>query len=90
MSKSTEVAILSRIIEPTEANLPGELARQILQWRFSEQDKLRMQELLVKAKKGVLTKSEKEEAEHYERIGHFLSILKSKARASMTKRSQVS
>ncbi len=63
--------------------LPVRVARIILQWEFAESDRLRMHDLLEKAKAGTLTRSEKAEADNYERIGHFLSILKSKARASL-------
>ena len=45
-----------------------------------------MHELLEKAKAGTLTRAERIQAENYERVGHFLSILKSKARISLKAR----
>ena len=83
MTPPSEVAILSRIIEPDKPKLPLALARQVLQWKFPQEDRQRMLILLEKAKKNRLTLAEKIEAERYERIGHFLSILKSKARISL-------
>jgi hypothetical protein len=83
MSARTQSAIMSRIIEPDKAELPASVARVFLGWRFSADDRERMQELLKKAKAGKLTRSEKDEAENYERVGHLLSILKLKARASL-------
>ena len=45
-----------------------------------------MRELLEKAKARRLTPRERAEAENYERVGHFLSILKSKAHTSLSAR----
>ena len=83
MTTDTEAAILTRIIEPDKPRLPAGVARVILQWEFSDTDRRRMHELLDKAKAGKLTRREKEEADRYERVGCFLSILKSKARISL-------
>lgn len=83
MSKDSEAAILSRIIEPAKPELPAQVARLILQWEFSSDDCQRMRDLLVRAKAGKLTGTEKIEAANYERVGHLLSILKSKARTSL-------
>jgi hypothetical protein len=83
MTADTESTILSRIIAPDEPTLPPDLARLILQWEFPEADRRRMHVLLDKAKEGTLTAAEKREAETYERVGHFLSLLKSKARVAL-------
>jgi hypothetical protein len=83
MPTATESAILSRIIEPDQPALPAPVARLILEWRFALDDRRRMHELLEKAKDGTLTRSERTEAETYERVGNMLSILKSKARRSL-------
>jgi phage gp29-like protein len=42
-----------------------------------------MRELLAKAKKGTLTANEEVEMDNYERVGHMLSLMKSKARRSL-------
>ena len=83
MVARSDAAIMSRIIEPDKPELPAKVARMVLQWRFSEEDRSRMRELIEKAKTGKLTRAEKTEAESYERVGHLLSILKSKARKSL-------
>jgi hypothetical protein len=90
MTGASEVAILSRIIEPDKPELSAQVARIILRWRFSDADRRRMHDLLDKAKAGKLTKSEKLQAESYERVGHILSILKSKARRSLKARNGAS
>jgi hypothetical protein len=83
MPTATESDILSRIIKPNEPALPAPVARLILEWRFTDDDRQRMHALLEKANDGTLTRSEKSEAETYERVGNLLSILKSKARRSL-------
>ncbi len=83
MTAASEAAILSRVIERDEPRLPAGLARLILRWEFPDPDRRRMHELLEKAKSKRLTPRERAEAENYERVGHFLSILKSKARTSL-------
>lgn len=42
-----------------------------------------MRELLAKAQQGILTAAEDAEMQSYERVGHLLSIWKSKARKSL-------
>jgi hypothetical protein len=83
MLPGSEAAILSRIIEPDKPELPVQVARLFLRWKFSEADRQRMTDLVQKAKAGKLTRAEKAAAENYERVGHLLSILKSKARLSL-------
>jgi len=39
--------------------------------------------LLAKAKEGTLTANEEVEMDNYERVGHMLSLMKSKARRSL-------
>ncbi|MFL5241335.1 MAG: hypothetical protein ACJ8FY_04450 [Gemmataceae bacterium] len=90
MTAVSEAAILSRVIEPDRSELPGPVAEVILRWKFSEEDRRRMHDLLEKAKAGKLTRREKDEAEKYERVGHFLSIFQSKARISLKTRNRVS
>ncbi len=83
MSAVSEAEILSRIIEPDKPALSLELARMVLQWDFPGEDRRRMHELLEKAKAGNLSAEEKAQAENYERVGHLISMLKAKARASL-------
>ncbi|WP_165075383.1 hypothetical protein [Paludisphaera rhizosphaerae] len=80
---TSEAAIFGRILQPEEATLNAAAARAILALDFDQADKDRMRDLLTKAKKGALTTKEAAEAENYERVGHVLSLMKSKARLSL-------
>src|SRR4051794_25605107 len=80
---TSEVAIFGRILEPDQATLNVEAASAILDLDFKQTDKDRMQALLAKAKEGTLTPDEEVEIDNYERVGHLLSLMKSKARRSL-------
>jgi hypothetical protein len=80
---TSEVAIFGRVLEPDEATLDVAAARAILDLDFKQTDKERMRVLLAKAKQGALTAKEKVEIDNYERVGHMLSLMKSKARRSL-------
>jgi hypothetical protein len=79
----SDVAILSRLIEPEVESLPPEAARYILSLEFCQIDHDRMQALAAKAREGTLTPAEQDEVESYERVGHLIALLKSKARKSL-------
>jgi len=78
-----EAAILSRLIDPDRPSLSPEGARAILALDFSPADKDRMRCLSAQAREGTLNSDEQAEIDGYERIGHFLNILQSKARRSL-------
>jgi hypothetical protein len=80
---TSEVAIFGRVLEPEEATLDVAAAKAILNLNFQQADKDRMRVLLAKAKKGTLTADEQVEIDNYERVGHMLSLMKSKARRSL-------
>jgi hypothetical protein len=80
----SEADILSRIIAPGKPTLPSQTAEMILAFDFPEQDRVRMEALAEKARAGTLTTEEQVELDAYERVGHFLSLLKSKARISLS------
>jgi hypothetical protein len=82
-SDSSEVAILSRVLEPDKPMLSPTAARELLALDFSPADKDRMHELSAKAREGTLTPAEQAETDNYERVGHLLNILQSKARHSL-------
>ena len=71
------------VLEPDQATLDVAAARAILNLDFQQTDKDRMRELLAKAKEGTLTANEEVEMDNYERVGHMLSLMKSKARRSL-------
>jgi hypothetical protein len=80
---TSEVAIFGRVLEPDQATLDVAAARAILELDFKQADKDRMLVLLAKAKAGTLTADEQVEIDNYERVGHMLSLMKSKARRSL-------
>ena len=80
---SSEVAILSRVLEPDKSSLSPAAARDLLALDFSPADKERMRELSAKAREGTLTAAEQAETNNYERVGRLLNILQSKARRSL-------
>lgn len=83
---TSEVAIFSRILEPNQATLSVSAARSILALGFSPADQDRMRQLAAKAQQGSLTSAEQTEINNYERVGHILSLMKSKARRSLKSR----
>ncbi len=79
----SEADILARIIDPDDANLSPEFAQSILRLEFPQDDRDQMSVLAEKARQGTLTPDEKTLIDCYERVGNFLSLLKSKARRSL-------
>jgi hypothetical protein len=80
---TSEVAIFGRVLESDQATLDVAAARAIINLDFKQTDKDRMRILLAKAKEGTLTADEQVEINNYERVGHMLSLMKSKARRSL-------
>lgn len=80
---TSEAAILDRIVHPDQPTISPEAAQGILALDFDQTDKQRMRELSAKAREGTLTPDEQAAINNYERVGHFLNILQSKARRSL-------
>jgi hypothetical protein len=80
---SSEVDIISEAISPSEGDLSPDVAKSILQWKFSKRAILRMNKLARKNEAGTLTKDEKKELGRYIRIGHMINIVHAKARLSL-------
>jgi hypothetical protein len=76
----TEVMILARILGNERGQLPRDLARYILGLGFSDRDKARMHDLVVRNQSDALTPAEKEELFAFGKAGDLLAILKSKSR----------
>jgi hypothetical protein len=85
-ANTSEVAILSRMIDADKPTFSPEAARDILALDFTQADKDRMRQLSAKARRGTLTGDEQAEINNYERAGHVLGILQSKARRSLKSR----
>ncbi len=80
---TSDVAILSRILMPDDPSFSPQTADDILALDFNEADKARMRQLSAKAREGTLSPDEQAEISNYERVGHLLNILQSKARRSL-------
>ncbi len=78
-----DLAILDRVVVPDEPDLPSDVAKGFLRLSFADDDRRRMNELAGKASEGTLTDEEQAELDSFERVGHLLSLLKSKARRSL-------
>ena len=73
-------------MQPDHPSFSVEVAQAVLALDFVAADKDEMQRLSVKAREGTLTLDEQTAMNNYERIGHLLNILQSKARRSLKKR----
>jgi hypothetical protein len=58
-------------------------ARALLALDFNRADKDRMRQLSAKAREGTLSPEEQVEINNYERVGHILNLIQSKARCSL-------
>ncbi len=87
MATVTKVDIFSRVIDPSNPTLTPEAAKGILQLGYSEADHARMAQLARKSNEGLLTDDERAEFEGYVFVGDILSLLKSKARLSLSHQS---
>ena len=75
--------ILVRTIKPDEGGLSTEAARAILDFKLSQEDRDRVNQLAAKAREGTLTTDERSELDEYERITALLELMQSKARLSL-------
>jgi hypothetical protein len=87
MSTTSEAVIFGRVLESDREKLPVNVARYILRLGFRPEDRERMHQLAEKARAGTLTPAEQEEIDNYDRVGHLLSVLKSRARKALKKAS---
>jgi hypothetical protein len=83
---STRIQILQRVIDPTGGGLSEELARQLLGLDFPPADHARYEALSSKAGEGTLTDAERAELNDYVDVNDLLTVLRARARASLTKR----
>ena len=79
----SEAELWGRLLELAERELTPEVAKYLLTLRFPAADVERMHALSEKAREGTLTRCERAEMDTYERVGHSLSIIKSKARGTI-------
>lgn len=77
-----EVTILARILGKN-GRLSRQMARHILTLEFSEVDKARMHDLIVRNQNDTLSHAEKAELAAFGKVGDILAILKSRARRTL-------
>lgn len=80
MVANIDSAIWDRAIAPAWRELKPEVARALLDIRFNDADMARMNQLAAAARDGSLSAEERAELDSYNRIGHVLALLHSKAR----------
>lgn len=85
---NSDADILVRLIDPHTPSLPVDASKAILEISFPSSDVERMNELAEKARRGELSEAEQIEIDGYERVGHLLGILQSKARVSLARITQ--
>ena len=83
MDAITEADILSDVVAPTQPTLAPEVARAILDLRFSAAATGRLKQLAEKNRQGTLTEAERNDLEKYLRVGNFINLIQAKARVSL-------
>jgi len=81
--RENEVTILARVFGKERRMLSEEMARHILDLGFSDRDKARMHDLVVRNQDDALSSSEKQELFAFGKAGDLIAILKSKARRTL-------
>jgi hypothetical protein len=79
----TEAEILAAVIAPEKPSWPPELARMVLNLRFTPEQMATMTALAQRNNSGELTESERADLASYVQVGNFLSLAHSKARRSL-------
>lgn len=80
-----DITILNRLVTSSINELTLSTAKLLLTIKFDDADIDRMNELGELAREGKLTPEQSNEIESYVRVGHFISILQSKARVTLKK-----
>jgi hypothetical protein len=87
-SPNTEAAILARLIQIGNDELPAGAPEYLLSIRFADRDTGRMNELSELARQGKLTKDEQAELDSYIHVGSLLAVIQSKGRRAVRGSSQ--
>ncbi len=80
---NTEAAILARLIQIEQDELPPGAAEYLLSIRFDDRDTARMNELSELARQGKLTGQEQAELDSYIHVGNLLAVMQSKGRRAL-------
>jgi hypothetical protein len=87
-SPNTEAAILARLIQIGQDELPRGAAEYLLSIRFGDRDIARMNELSELARQGNLTRDERVELDSYIHVGNLLAVMQSKGRRALQRATQ--
>jgi hypothetical protein len=71
------------VISPKRADLPRDVARSILAWKFSPKAVAKMNKLATRNIQGKITEAEREELERFLRVGSLVNLAQAKARQSL-------
>jgi hypothetical protein len=82
-SPNTEAAILARLIQIGQEELPRGAAEYLLSIRFDERDTARMNELSESARQGKLSADEQAELDSYLHVGNLLATMQARARRAL-------
>ena len=82
-AENTEVAILGRVLDTQNGDLPVAVAQSWLRLRLPDADTARLCELSAKAKLSELSPDEQMLLENYLHVGRLIDLMKFKARLSM-------
>ena len=73
------------VIACDRGDFPPEVARSVLEWRFTDRAVDRMNALAERNNKGTISDAERAELEKYLRVGSFINLVQAKARLSLEK-----
>jgi hypothetical protein len=79
----TELDILADVMAADEGDMTSEVARSVLNWKFSSRIISRMNELADRNNEGTIAAWERQELEKYLRVGSLINIIQAKARLSL-------
>jgi len=85
---NTEAAILARLIQIGQEELPRAAAEYLLSIRFDERDTARMNDLSERARQGTLSPSEQAELDSYLHVSNLLAVMQSKGRCALQRSAQ--
>ena len=76
----TEIEILSDVLRGRDGDLSPDVARSILEWKFSSKATARINRLAALNSEGKLTDHEREELDRFLRIGSLINLVQADAR----------
>lgn len=82
-SPVTEADIFADVVGFADDKFTPDVAKSVLQWKFTDRASQRISDLADRNNKGTITENEREELERYLRVGSFINIVQAKARLSL-------